>query len=155
MSTNSNHRPLRSTLFETVAVGDEIPTFDLPLTLQRLVMEAGVNRDFTPLHHDPPDARATGAPGAYANTMFIQAMLEATVRNWLGDTGRLRELNIRMVKFNLAGSLIRAGGEVTALAECDGEGQASLELWMRSDDVKTVTGTAVVSLPTEGRVGRE
>jgi acyl dehydratase len=146
---------LRSTRFEKVAVGDVIPSFDVPLSLQRLVMEAGVNRDFTPLHHDPEDARVTGAPDAYANTIFIQAMLEATLRNWMGDTGELKELDIRMVRFNLRGSVIRAGGQVSRLSVVGREGRATLELWMRSDENTTVTATAVVSLPTNGSgIGR-
>ena len=36
--------------FEEVKVGDELPELALPLTVQRLVMEAAANRDFVPLH---------------------------------------------------------------------------------------------------------
>jgi acyl dehydratase len=142
----ANHHEL---LVPDVAVGDEVPVFTLPLTLQRLVMEAGVNRDFTPLHHDDEDTRLTGAPRSYANTMLIQAFIEATLRTWMGDRGRLRELAIRMVSFNLSETLVAAGGTVTAIdPPVDLRADVHLAIWMRSDDTPTVTGSAIVSLPT-------
>lgn len=132
-----------------VAVGDEVPVFTLPLTLQRLVMEAGVNRDFTPLHHDDEDTRRTGAPRSYANTMFIQAFIEAGLRTWMGDRGALRELRIRMISFNLAGTLCSTGGLVTRIvpSAAPGEAEVHLDVWVRSDGTLTVTGTAVISIP--------
>ena len=33
----------------------------IPITLQRLVMEAGANRDFSLMHHDGSIARTAGA----------------------------------------------------------------------------------------------
>ena len=48
--------------FNDVVEGAELPEFAVPLTIQRLVMEAGANRDFAPMHHDREIARATGAP---------------------------------------------------------------------------------------------
>jgi acyl dehydratase len=139
-------------LLKDVSIGDEIPVFMLPLTLQRLVMEAGVNRDFTPLHHDDEDTRLTGAPRSYANAMLIQALIEAALRTWMGDCGWLRELGIKMVSFNFAGSVVSAGGVVTAVdVQADGtKGDVHVDVWMRSDETLTVTGTAIVSLPANG-----
>ena len=57
--------------FEEVKVGDELPELALPLTVQRLVMEAAANRDFVPLHHDDAAAQRTGAPAMFANTSSL------------------------------------------------------------------------------------
>lgn len=133
--------------FEDAVVGEEIAPFAVPLTLQRLVMEAAANRDFTPLHHDRDDARATGAPDAYANTMFIQALLEACLRSWMGPRGWLEELEIRMVAFNLVGRVVTAHGRVAKVEpELEG-GTVWLEVWMEADGERTVTGQARVRLP--------
>ena len=51
--------------------GVELPAIDIPITLQRLVMEAGANRDLSLIHHDTAVAKATGAPDAFANTFFL------------------------------------------------------------------------------------
>ena len=77
---------------ETVSVGDELGPISIPVTLQRLVMEAGANRDFSLIHHDRDVARATGAPDAYMNTFFIAAMFERLLREWMGPRGRINKI---------------------------------------------------------------
>ena len=57
--------------FADVAAGAELAPFSIPLTIQRLVMEAAANRDFTPIHHDRELTRDSGAPDPYANTMLV------------------------------------------------------------------------------------
>ena len=36
----------------SVKAGEEIPAIAIPITLQRLVMEAGANRDLSLIHHE-------------------------------------------------------------------------------------------------------
>ncbi|MER2535931.1 MAG: hypothetical protein ABTQ31_12295 [Rhizobiaceae bacterium] len=147
-------QPRHAVRFADVAVGSPIPVTTLPLTLQRLVIEAGVNRDYTPTHHDPALAVASGAPAPYANTPMIMAMLEAGLRNWMGVEGRLLELDFRMRRFNLVGSLLEIGGRVTSLGpvapDCgldDGEwGEVTLDCWIASGADRTVEGLARVAL---------
>ena len=38
--------------FEDVILDTEMKSVSIPLTLQRLVMEAGANRDLSSIHHD-------------------------------------------------------------------------------------------------------
>ena len=127
--------------------GTEIPEFALPLTIQRLVMEAGANRDFTPIHHDREITRATGAPEPYANTMLIQAVLEATLREWMGLTGRIRKLRFSMRAFATAGTIMSGHGRVTAIRAEHGGQFVDLDVWAASDGTQTATGTATVFLP--------
>jgi acyl dehydratase len=134
--------------FEDVFIGEEIAPFGVRLTLQRLVMEAAANRDFTPLHHDRDDARATGAPDAYANTMFIQTLLEAGLRTWMGSRGWLEELEIRMVAFNLVGRVVTAHGRVSKVEPDDDGGAVWLDVWLDADGERTVVGEARVRLPS-------
>lgn len=130
--------------------GTEIPEFALPLTIQRLVMEAGANRDFTPIHHDRELTRATGASDPYANTMLIQAVLEATLREWMGLTGRLRKLRFSMRAFATAGTIMSGHGRVSAIRAEQGGQFVDLDVWTASDGAQTATGTATVWLPSEG-----
>jgi len=131
-------------------VGGEIPEFSLPLTIQRLVMEAAANRDFTPIHHDRELTRATGAPEPYANTMLIQAVLEATLREWMGLAGRLRKLGFTMRVFATAGGILCGHGRVTAIRAEQGGSFVDLDVWTASDGTQTATGTATVWLPSQG-----
>lgn len=111
-------------------------SFDLPLTIQRLVMEAGTNRDFAPIHFDTEFARATGAPAPYANTMLLQAMFEAVIRNWMGPAGRLRTLAFDMRSFATAGT--------TLTAHLVARSADHLAVWIDSDSKRAAIGTATV-----------
>jgi acyl dehydratase len=145
--TTTDTQGATSRTLEMVCLGEEIPPFGRPLTLQRLVMEAAANRDFTPLHHDRDDARATGAPDAYANTMFIQAIIEASLRQWMGPQGWLDQLNIRMESFNLVDTFVTAHGKVVDIEEGEHSGVVAFDVWMTADGKRTVSGNARVRLP--------
>ena len=125
--------------------GVELPAIGIPITLQRLVMEAGANRDLSLIHHDTQVAQATGAPDAFANTFFLMGMFERLVREWAGPTARIRKIGpLRMMIFNAVGDTMHFKGAVESV---DTEaGTVSLDLWSESDRGKTVTSKAIVEL---------
>ncbi|MBM0124244.1 hypothetical protein [Pimelobacter simplex] len=101
--------------FEDVVVGEQLPEVALPLTVYRLVMAAGSNRDFNSIHHNSEYARATGAEEMYANTSFLMSSWERSVRDWVGLTGRIRAIRgFRMRSFNHVGDTLRVLAEVSA-----------------------------------------
>lgn len=127
--------------------GELLEPVSIPLTLQRLVMEAGANRDLSLIHHDRDVARATGAPDAYANTFFILGMFERLLREWMGLRGRIRAIsNLRMKVFNTVGDTVVFKGRVERVDSA--EGTVVIELWSETDRGQTVTAQATVSLPT-------
>jgi len=136
--------------FEQVTDGDYLPTFPLALTLQRLVMEAGVNRDFAPIHHDREVAQAAGAAGPFANIMLVQALLEATLRGWMGLDGRVRRLAITTRSFAPAGEVMTGHGRVTGTRPEEHGGLVDLEVWTESAGARSAVGTATVWLPPRG-----
>ena len=74
----------RQITLDDVVVGAEIPEISMPVTLQRLVMEAGSNRDLSLIHHNKEVAQSTGADDAYMNTFFIIGLFERMLREWMG-----------------------------------------------------------------------
>lgn len=133
--------------FEQVADGDGLPPFPLALTLQRLVMEAGVNRDFAPIHHDREIAQGTGAAEPFANIMLVQALLEATLRGWMGLDGRLRTLAVTTRSFAPAGALMTGHARVIGTRPEEHGGLVDLEVWTESVGARSAVGTATVWLP--------
>ena len=127
-----------------IRVGDAIDPFTVPITLQRLVMEAGANRDFSPIHFDADVARASGAPDAFTNTTFNETLIEAAIRRWAGLGARIRTIEFVMRDFNCVGDVVSAAGVVTAASD---DGTVELEVWIESHRGKTVQGRAVVVLP--------
>jgi acyl dehydratase len=110
-------------------------------------MECGVNRDWSPIHHDREVARAQGAPDMFVNTLFLQALYEATVREWAGLDARLRSLKFKMRTFNCAGDVLTGKGRVAAKEVIDGTPRVSLELWTESHRGVTTQGEVVLELP--------
>jgi acyl dehydratase len=135
--------------FDEISEGTDLPAFPLALTLQRLVMEAAANRDFAPIHHDREITRATGAPEPYANTMLVQAMFEATLRQWMGLGGRLRKLSFSMRSFATSGSMLTGHGKVVSKRADDGGGFVDLEVWTESGGRRAAGGTATVWVPAQ------
>lgn len=136
-------------VFEDVTVGDEIEPVAFPLTVYRLIMAAGANRDFNPIHHNGEYARWTGAPEMYANTMFLQSMWERAVREYIGLDGTIRRLRgFRMSSFNVAGDTVVVRGRVARVFEDDGHGLVELEIWSENaHGVSVGPGSVEVSLP--------
>ena len=129
----------------SVRVGEVLPALSIPITLQRLVMEAGANRDFSLIHHDSAVARATGAPDAFANTHFLMGMFERLIRDWAGPRARLRRLGpLRMAHFNPVGDTLVFSGVVES--RDDQQGTVGLDLWAESERGRTVVSRAEVEL---------
>lgn len=128
-----------------VSVGDELPSVSIPVTLQRLVMEAGANRDFSLIHHDRDVARSTGAADAYMNTFFIAGMFERLLREWMGPHGVINSIGkLQMKVFNCVGQTVTFRGRVASAVEA--ENKVVVELAAESAEGTTVTANATVTL---------
>ncbi|GAA2448904.1 hypothetical protein GCM10010191_77970 [Actinomadura vinacea] len=142
--------------FEDVEVGESLPGADYPLTVYRLVMAAGSNRDFNSIHHNSEYARGTGAPEMYANTSFLLSAWERCVRDWIGPEGVIRGIRgFRMKSFNVVGDTMRVRAEVAAARVQDGAGV--VEIAIRCENAAGITvgpGVVEVALPrTERKEG--
>ncbi len=136
-------------LWDQVAVGESIGTLDFPITVSRLIIAAGANRDFNAIHHNPNYARASGAPDIYANTLFLQGMWERLARAYIGSAGRITGLGgFRMRSFNCPGDTVRVSGTVTE-TWLDGE-RGMIRIALRSDNKAGLTvgpGFVTAELP--------
>ncbi len=124
-------------------IGDTLPEIQIPITLHRLVMEAGANRDFSMIHHDTKVARATGAPDAYANTFFLMGMFERQLREFIGLKGRIKKIGpMQMKTFNSVDDVLIFKGKVTAIDD----GLVSVEQWVESERGVTTSCQSKVHL---------
>jgi acyl dehydratase len=134
---------------DDVQIGAPVVPVEFPLTVYRLVMEAGACRDFNSIHHNSEYARSTGAPEMYAATSFLLGMWERTVRDYIGSAGTIRAVRgFRMRKFNPVGSTVVVRGEVVSAVVEDGVGVVELKVWSENDGEITVgPGTVVATVP--------
>ena len=132
-----------------IVEGEDAGTLRFPLTVYRLVMTAGANRDFNAIHHNSEFAKSTGAPEMYANTLFLQGMWERLVRDYIGPSGRIVKLGgFRMRSFNCVGDTVVVSGFVKRKWREDNRGFLHFEL--RSDNRNGLSvgpGFMIASLP--------
>lgn len=146
---NQSNPHIKVRYWEDVKEGDELQTLEFPITVYRLVMAAGANRDFNAIHHNSEYAKATGAPEMYANNLFLQGMWERCVRDYIGLAGRIRNLSgFRMKIFNTVGDTVTVKARVTR-KWLDGE-EGYVEFWIQSENSKGVSvgpGFIVATVP--------
>ncbi|HWV64056.1 MAG TPA: hypothetical protein VN019_10520 [Oxalicibacterium sp.] len=136
--------------WEDVEEGDVLPTLHFPITVYRLVMAAGANRDFNAIHHNSEYAKASGAPEMYANNLFLQGMWERTVRDYIGLGGVIRKLSgFRMKVFNTAGTTVVVKAHV--LRKWTENGNGCVEFEIRSENADGVVtvgpGRIIATMP--------
>jgi hypothetical protein len=135
--------------WEDVEEGADVPPVAFPLSVYRLVVEAGANRDFNSIHHNSGYARASGAPEMYANTGFLLGMWERTVREFIGLGGSIRRIaGFRMRRFNTVGRTVVVRGRVKSKRREAGDALVELEVWSELEGETTVgPGIVTVALP--------
>ncbi|MGV9867028.1 FAS1-like dehydratase domain-containing protein [Rhodococcus koreensis] len=143
--------------FEELVVGSALPSTIYNLTLQRLVLHASGNRDFTPIHFDDSAAQRSGARGSFINNVFCVGMWERTIRDFVGPAGVIHSIRgMKMSSFNVVGDCLVTEGWVERTWVTDGVGFAEIGMRTKNLTVDRVTvgpGTVVVSLPADGRTG--
>ena len=124
--------------WEDVVEGEELPTVALPLTVYRQDMVIGAG-----------DWITGSTPAMYAKTLFLQEMLERTVREYIGFCGSIRHIHgFRMHLSDSDGETVMARGAVVRKFRSASEGLAELKVWSEiRGRVSVGPGSILVSLP--------
>ncbi len=142
--TNGRTDSLRST---EIAVGDELPPFELPVTSTVIVAGAVASRDFMPAHHDREFAMAQGAPDMFMNILTTNGYVSRFVTDWAGPEAMVRSIKIRLGAPAVPGQPLRFSGQV---AQTSHEGdECVIEVAVRAANElgDHATGTVVITLP--------
>jgi len=135
--------------FEDVAVGDELPGFDMKLDATRMVKQVSGSQDFYEVHHDTAFARAGGHRDIFYNTGFTRACLGRLLTDFVGDDGWVKKLRFEMRRMNMNGDTMRIRGRVVAKRPESSE--VDIELWAENDrEGVTTPASATVTLPRRG-----
>jgi acyl dehydratase len=130
-----------------IAVGDELPPFELPVTSTVIVAGAIASRDFMPAHHDPEYARSQGAPDVFMNILTTNGYVARFVTDWAGPEAIVRSIKIRLGGPAIPGQPLRFTGQVLQTKEEGDECVIELAVRAANDLGDHATGTVVVSLP--------
>jgi acyl dehydratase len=137
--------------YEDVDVGGELTTLVKQPTSRQLVMWAGASGDYNPIHYDKDFAQSRGLPGVVVHGQLVGCFLGQMVTDWIGEQGRLKKLTLTYRRMNFPGEALACKGTVTKKYIEDGRHFVVCSLWTENPKgEKTVTGTAVVTLPARG-----
>jgi acyl dehydratase len=147
MTTATNHSAQRR--WDDIAEGEEITPQHFPLSVARLVLAVGANRDFNAIHYNTEVAQASGAPEMYANNFFLQGMWEKAVRYHIGPAGVIHKLSgFQMKSFNTAGDTVVVRGRVLRTWREGERGLVEFEVWSENaHGVSVGPGRVLTSLP--------
>ena len=108
--------------YESLAVGDELPSQSFPVNRTDLVRYAGAAGDFNPIHWNERFAVQVGLPNVIAHGMFTMAQAVRVVTDWVGDPGAVVEYGVRFIKpvvvpDDEVGASIEVSGKIAALLD--------------------------------------
>jgi acyl dehydratase len=132
-----------------IAVGDELPVLDLPLTASVIVAGAIASRDFMPVHHDKDYAIAQGAPDIFMNILTTNGYVSRYVTNWAGPEAMIEKIAIRLGVPALPGAKMRFTGSVASTERTGSFGRVEVKMSGTTDIGDHVTGTVALTLPID------
>lgn len=100
--------------FSSVAIGDILPTREVPITSALIVGGAVASRDFTTVHHDKKAAQKGGLPDIFMNILTSNGLMGSYVTNWAGPDSCTKKIDLKLGAPNLPGFIMTLTGEVKA-----------------------------------------
>jgi acyl dehydratase len=82
----------------SLTVGQELPVREFHITRDSLVRYAGASGDFNAIHYRDDVAQAVGLPGVLAHGMLTMGAAVQSVVDFLGDSGKVVDYQVRFTK---------------------------------------------------------
>jgi acyl dehydratase len=132
-----------------IAVGDVLPTLEIPMTATLIAAGAFATRDFMPVHHDREYAGQQGSPDIFMNILSDTGYCSRFLTDWAGPDAMIKRLAIRLGTPVLPGHTLSYSGEVDSTT-IEGE-EYVIEVAVRAagDLGDHLTGTATLTLPLD------
>jgi acyl dehydratase len=131
--------------FESVSVGDQIPTLGIPLTRTLIVATAIASRDYQDVHHDPDLAVDRGSPDIFMNILTTNGFVGRLITDWAGPDAVLTNVSIRLGAPNYPGDTMTLSGNIKSK---DAETSSiTVDVVGANSRGDHVTGTVTLVLP--------
>ena len=129
--------------FDSISIGDALPTIDKTPGREQLVKYAAGSGDFNPLHYDADFAQAKVIGDNIVHGRMKYASLGQCVSDWVGHAGIVQSISCQYRGMDLQGKTFTVGGTVTGKDEA--ARTVKVELWTKDANGTTTTpGKATV-----------
>lgn len=136
--------------YEDVIEGSEVSQLIKEPTANQLVIWAGASGDYNAIHYDKDYALKRGLPGIIVHGQLVGAFLGQMLTDWAGDKGSLRKLSLSYKGMNFPDETLTCQGKILKKHDEGNQHLITLKIWVKNPrDEKTLTGVAVVSLPSK------
>jgi hypothetical protein len=138
--------------FSEVAVGDELPTLELPITRTLITAGAIASRDYQDVHHDHVLSKERGSPDIFMNILTTNGLVGRYVTGWSGPRSRILDVSIRLGAPNYPDCTMTLTGSVTEkgpLSDDGRSGKVTVAIRGANHLGDHVTGTVQVLLPAD------
>ncbi len=82
----------------SLTIGQALPAREFHFTRESLVRYAGASGDFNAIHYRDDVAKAVGLPGVLAHGMLTMGAAVQSVVDFLGDSGKVLDYQVRFTK---------------------------------------------------------
>lgn len=137
--------PTTTVRYADVAVDDQLPPLDLPLTRSLIVATAIASRDYQDVHHDPDLAVDRGSPDIFMNILSTNGFVGRFITDWAGPDAVLTSVSIRLGAPNYPGDTMVMTGVVSATD--DDTRTVTVDVVGANSKGNHVTGQVTVVLP--------
>ncbi len=142
----------KTTYWEDVQVGSEIPPLVKKPTTQQLVKWAGASGDFYQIHYDKDFAVGTGLGGVIVHGALKSAWLGQLLGDFAGENGRVKKYGCSYRGMDVPGDTLTCKGTVVKKYVEGGEHCVDCEIWLENGKgERTTPGTGTVVLPSKGK----
>jgi acyl dehydratase len=137
------------TNYEEIEIGTEVPAVVKCPTTMQLVKYAGASGDYYQIHYDKDIALGNGLPSVIVHGWLTLSFLGQMLTDWTGSRGAVIKISGSYKGMNLVNEEIFCYGKVAKKYTEEGKNLAKIDIWAENPrGEKTVTGSAVVSLPS-------
>jgi acyl dehydratase len=130
-----------------VAIGDELPRLEVPLTRTLIVATAIASRDYQDVHHDPSLAQQRGSKDIFMNILSTNGFVGRFITDWAGPDAVLQKVAIRLGAPNYPGDTMVLTGSVVSKDVDGDDGVVEVALRGANSLGDHVTGTVRLVLP--------
>ena len=139
-------------VFESLSIGDQLPTLHIPVTHKLIVGGAIATQDFIPVHHNVPAAKVAAMPDIFMNILTTSGLLARYLGDWAGPDSRLQHIKFNLMAPNHPDDTMVMEGTVESVVATDTGGEVTVNFGGKNKLGYHTMGSATLALPGNNKL---